>query len=108
MLRQRAGLSDITFSSQQEALNKIYHERRIELFTEFGFRWLDLKRTQTIDSIMPSIATDKGGSWQTTDQLYPIPLSEIQTAPNIIQNPGYNYARGVIEKLLTRDCNILS
>ncbi len=32
----------------------------------------------------------KGGTWETTDKLYPIPLTELRVDPNLIQNPGYN------------------
>ncbi len=77
-------------TSKINLLSAIQHERQVELFTEWGHRWLDLKRTNTIDAIMTDATLEKGGSWQPTDQLYyPIPLSELQRNPKLIQNQGY-------------------
>jgi len=86
IIRNRAGLSDIVSSSQLTLLNAIQHERKVEFFAEWGHRWFDLKRTQTADAILGPI---KGSDWQSTDVLYPVPSSEIQSNPNLIQNPGY-------------------
>jgi hypothetical protein len=90
IIRNRAGLANTTATTQQDLLNAIYRERRIELFTELGHRWFDLKRTGKIDSVMTVITPQKGGTWETSDQLFPIPLGEIQLDPNLTQNPGYN------------------
>lgn len=90
IIRNRAGLPKLTGNSQETVLNAILHERRIELFTEWGHRWLDLKRAKTIDAIMAVAAQRKGSNWQTTDQLYPLPQTEIDKDRNLIQNPGYN------------------
>ncbi|WP_449435446.1 RagB/SusD family nutrient uptake outer membrane protein [Pedobacter steynii] len=71
-----------------EALRVVEEERRHELFTEWGHRWFDLKRTGRIDAVLSS----KPG-WQSTDQLFPIPNGEILGAnPNMkgAQNPGYS------------------
>jgi hypothetical protein len=89
LIRLRAGLSAIEVSTQTDLLNAILHERQVELFTEWGHRWLDLKRTSKADIILKQV---KGQNWQTTDQLYPIPQSELNGNPNIKghQNPGYN------------------
>ncbi len=91
-IRTRAGLSITSASSQSDLLAAIQHERRLELFSEWGHRWLDLKRTGSVDSVM-TIATPikSGGSpWQTYQQLYPLPfVSDIQTDPNLVQNQGY-------------------
>jgi hypothetical protein len=75
--------------SKKEALNAVLHERQVELFTEWGHRWFDLKRTGTINTIMPAVTQAKGGTWNNNAALYPIPLSEIQNNPNLVQNPGY-------------------
>lgn len=88
-IRRRAGLKDTTASDKNTLLNLIYHERQVELFTEWAHRWLDLKRTHTIDSVMKIITPLKGGTWEQTDQLYPIPVNELQRNPNLVQNIGY-------------------
>jgi hypothetical protein len=90
VIRTRAGLPSVTNLTQQELLAAVLHERQVELFTEWGHRWLDLKRTNAADSVMPNVAPIKGGSWNSEFELYPIPLtSAIQLDPNIKQNPGY-------------------
>jgi starch-binding outer membrane protein, SusD/RagB family len=95
VIRNRAGLSNISDSiaiSQPALIAAILHERQVELFTEWGHRWFDLRRTGNLDSLMggPSgVCQTKGGSWVSTDQLYPIPLSDIQTDHNLTQNAGY-------------------
>ncbi|WP_264554347.1 RagB/SusD family nutrient uptake outer membrane protein [Flavobacterium sp. N503310] len=86
-IRERAELTDIEFDSQSEALDAIMQERRVELFLEFGNRWFDLKRTGHADAVLGAL---KPGSWQSTDELYPIPIEEIKKAPQLTQNDGYN------------------
>lgn len=88
---QHAGLSTPLPlpSNQENAIYTILHERQVELFTEWGHRWLDLKRTKTVDATMTSITPTKGGTWEATDQLYPVPESEIIKAPQLTQNAGY-------------------
>jgi starch-binding outer membrane protein, SusD/RagB family len=90
MIRSRAGLANTTASTQSDLIDAIYNERRVELFTEYGQRWFDLKRSEKIDAVMSVITALKGGSWETTDQLYPIPLNDLQADPNLTQNPGYH------------------
>jgi hypothetical protein len=89
VIRKRASLSNTTANDKNSLLAAILHERQVELFTELGNRWLDLKRTNNVNNVMSIIAPLKGGTWEPTDQLYPIPLSDIQKNPNLIQNPGY-------------------
>ena len=88
-LRQRAGLPLIQETdpgiSQDNLLAAIGRERKFELMTEWGHRWLDLKRTGTTETILSSIKLD----WQQTDALYPIPQSERLLNPGLTQNPGY-------------------
>jgi hypothetical protein len=74
---------------QSQVLNAVLKERRVELFTEFGHRWLDLKRTASVDSIMSIVTPLKGGTWQSSDQFYPIPVEDIFRNPNLKQNSGY-------------------
>lgn len=72
-------------------LSAILHERQIELFAEWGHRWFDLKRTKNIDAVMNEVTPLKngGGQWKSTQQLYPIPQSELSADPNLTQNSGY-------------------
>lgn len=93
MLRNRAGIPQLSlFQGQHEALSAIAHERQTELFCEWGHRWMDLKRTGAIDSVMSKQTPLKygGKTWNSFQQLYPIPKSEIATDVNLTQNPGYN------------------
>lgn len=72
------------------AMNAIIHERQVELFTEWGHRWFDLKRTNMLDSVMSVVTPLKGGRWEARDKLFPIPLNELIYNPNLSQTPGYN------------------
>ena len=92
-IRLRAGLPDYSGSTAQTSLlSAILHERQVELFTEWGHRWLDLKRTGTLNAVMGApggVCAVKGGSWSINSQLFPIPFSELQKDPNLVQNVGY-------------------
>jgi hypothetical protein len=89
MIRSRAGLSPVAVTTQAELLNRIQQERRVELFTEGAHRWLDLKRTNTINKVMSVVTPLKGGTWESGDALYPLPFGDIQKNPNLTQNPHY-------------------
>lgn len=86
LIRSRAGLAPVNSSSPEQVTRLIQQERRAELFAEWGHRWFDLKRWMATDSVLGPI---KAELWQTTDQLYPIPQSEISTNPHFTQNRGY-------------------
>ena len=88
-IRTRAGLANTTATTQSALLAAIQQERKIELFSEWGHRWLDLKRTSTVDAVMSVVTPQKGGSWSPYKSLYPIPQSEIGKDPNLVQNAGY-------------------
>lgn len=92
VIRTRAGLNPITVSNKSDLLKAILKERQVELFTEWGHRWLDLKRMQMVDDVMKGITPLKanGSPWVSYQQLYPLPLvSDLQKAPSLIQNEGY-------------------
>tara|TARA_R110002020_G_scaffold37072_4_gene111782 strand:+ start:2817 stop:4232 length:1416 start_codon:yes stop_codon:yes gene_type:complete len=88
-IRVRAGLAPLADTNpemgQQALLDMIMEERKQELFTEWGHRWFDLKRTGKATEVLAPLKP----LWQDTDVLYPIPGEERAKNPNIIQNEGY-------------------
>jgi hypothetical protein len=87
VIRRRAGLPSLPITiSQDQCLAAVEKERKTELFTEWGHRWIDLKRLGRANDVL---SAEKGSVWQSADQLYPIPFSEIDRDPNMVQNPGY-------------------
>jgi len=92
-IRHRAGLPDYSGTVDLTSiLTAILHERQVELFTEWGHRWLDLKRSGTLDAVMggaSGVCHAKGGTWASTDQWYPVPQNEILNNSNLKQNSGY-------------------
>jgi hypothetical protein len=92
VIRTRAGLPNYAGATDQTSvLAAIMHERRIELFCEWGHRWYDLKRTNMINTVMGTdgVCAAKGTTWNADWALYPIPLTEIQANPFLTQNQGY-------------------
>lgn len=85
-VRQRAGLERLEFLSKVQLQEAILQERRVELFSEWGHRWYDLKRTGRADAVLSAI---KEKDWQATDELWPIPESELLLNTNLKQNEGY-------------------
>ena len=85
-IRNRAGLGNTTAATLDDLLDAILQERRVELFTEKGHRWFDLKRMGKAIEVLAPI---KPG-WQDTDVLFPIPNAELLLNPNLLpQNDGY-------------------
>jgi len=85
-IRERAGLTDLPPSlTQTEVFAAVAQERRIELFSELGHRWLDLKRIDSADAVLGAIKS----TWKPTAKLFPIPASELINDANLTQNPGY-------------------
>lgn len=96
VIRERAGLQKIAITnpgiSQSILLDTILHERRVELFGEWGHRWFDLKRTGKIDQVMSvhtPLKSNGSVQWQPYQALCPILLNDIRLNPNLVQNPGY-------------------
>jgi len=85
IVRSRAGLPNTMAASQQELLDSLLYERQYELFTEWGHRWLDLKRTGKVNDVLSSMKDE----WDSEDALYPIPESQLVSNNNIVQNAGY-------------------
>lgn len=88
-VRFRALLNETTATSKPALLEAVLHERQVELFSEWGHRWLDLKRTGRVDAVMTIETSKKGGTWNSNWQLYPISFADIEKDPNLTQNPGY-------------------
>lgn len=91
VIRTRAGLTDITSSTQSTLLTSILRERRNEFFAEEGHRFFDLKRTGLINSVMTLEAPLKigGATWNTNLSKWPISTTEIEANPNLSQTAGY-------------------
>ena len=85
-IRNRAGLSNFNLTDKNSLLTAVLHERQVELFTEWGHRWFDLKRTNNATNVLNAV---KGAGWQPFDTLYPVPQVEIQNNGRIVQNAGY-------------------
>lgn len=88
-IRNRAGLPDLSASlTTEQTLAAIAKERQVELFAEWGHRWMDLKRTGKANDLLSAIPLKQPwlGSYQL---LYPIPQQDVLTDPFLIQNPGY-------------------
>lgn len=92
-IRRRAGLGVYNGAADRVSLlNAIQHERQVELFTEWGHRWFDLKRTGTLDALMSGptgLTALKGGKWNLNDTILPLPLTEITINPRLGQNKDY-------------------
>lgn len=84
LIRSRAALTPIAATDKSSAMSAIVNERRHELFCEWGNRWFDLKRWNLANSVLGSKP-----NWNTNVQLYPIPITQINSNPNLSQNPGY-------------------
>lgn len=85
-VRGRAGLNGTTAADMPSLLEAVEQERRLELFTEWGHRWLDLKRTSRATAVLSPLKPE----WNAEDVLYPIPQSELNKNPYLKeQNAGY-------------------
>jgi len=84
-VRVRAGLAVHTLgnqvTTQAQVLTQIELERRLELAFE-GDRWADLNRLGRAIAV-------KGIQDRPGQALFPIPLRDTRTSPNLTQNPGY-------------------
>lgn len=85
IIRSRAGLGANTAATKAALLTAIEKERRVELFAEWGHRWIDLKRMGKIDAVLQPV---KAG-WQSYKALYPIPDGQLSLNRGLRQNEGY-------------------
>ncbi len=79
-VRTRAGLGNTAAATKADLLQAIEDERRLEFAFE-PHRWFDLVRTGRADDIFTGISSDK--------YILPIPVTELQTDPALVQNPSY-------------------
>lgn len=85
-VRSRARIGLKSTVSKNELLQFILLERQLELFTEYGHRFFDLKRSGLIDATLTPV---KSG-WSSTDKLFPLPQNELSINENLRpQNSGY-------------------
>ncbi len=85
VIRAKSGLAPLEPTDQALLLEAITTERRHEFFAELGHRFLDLKRTGTLDAVMSKLKQ----TWSAHAALFPIPDIEITNNPNLLQNEGY-------------------
>lgn len=89
-LRQHRGLSAFTASDFNSVRAELIKQRRLELVGE-GFGATDLFRFMGKRSIADADALRQSEILPTSQYVaFPIPQTEIDANPNIVQNPGYN------------------
>lgn len=85
------GYTNVTFATQQQAIDEIIQERFKELAFE-GHRFWDLKRRNLPVSRLPQDAVSAAGTTLAAGNfrfVLPIPITEITANPITQQNPGY-------------------
>jgi len=85
------GYADVAFASKDIAISEIMDERFKELCFE-GFRFFDLKRRSL--PINRDLSDSRNPNWQNLPAdsylfALPIPSTEFEGNPNMVQNPGY-------------------
>jgi len=86
-VRDRAGVPLSTASTQEALLLAIENERRFEFAFE-AHRWFDLSRTKRAKEVLETL--NPNVSVEPHEQLFPIPVTQIQLDNSLEQNPGYN------------------
>ncbi|WP_418892546.1 RagB/SusD family nutrient uptake outer membrane protein [Limibacterium fermenti] len=80
--------------TKDAVFNRIMHERAVEFPAE-GLRYYDIRRWEVAKKIMNGDVADALGNhiyytkFEDKDYLWPIPGSEIDKNPKLIQNPGW-------------------
>ena len=89
-------LPDVVAGAPADMFKALMHERRVELATEWDYRYEDLVRWHRAGLI--NIKTDPSvnfgypeskTNWKETFLLKPVPQSELDLNQNLTQNPGY-------------------
>lgn len=96
VIRSRAGFTTPlpSFTTIAAGMLKLEQERRVELFTEWGHRWYDLKRWKSVTGDLTKTRADDvlpltKPSWKSTAILMPIPAEARKTNQSLSQNLGY-------------------
>ncbi|WP_163323989.1 RagB/SusD family nutrient uptake outer membrane protein [Draconibacterium mangrovi] len=109
MIRNRAGLPDKMTTDQAEAREWYRHERMVEFFGE-GDRWYMIRKWMIAEDVIKTVHPIKiyhyadgshewfydtssdadARSWNDANYWLPISRTEINKAPQLQQNPGYN------------------
>lgn len=109
MIRNRAGLPDKMTTDQAEAREWYRHERQVEFFGE-GDRWYMIRKWMIAEDVITDVhamkiyhyedgshmwhydtsTTVDDRNWKDANYWLPIPRTEINKAPQLQQNPGYN------------------
>jgi hypothetical protein len=108
-VRNRAGLPDRVTTDQVQARTWLRHERALELFAE-DRRWYDIRRWMIAPTVLTNVrqmlikklqdgsrtwtvdmtTTIDDRTWKDAAYWIPIPRDEMNKAPQLVQNPGYN------------------
>ncbi|MFB6454420.1 RagB/SusD family nutrient uptake outer membrane protein [Chitinophaga sp. Hz27] len=87
IIRNRAGLPNLTAIAGDQLLDAIAKENRLEFLGEWGHRWMDLKRTGKATDILGKLSYKQ--PWDGHSLLLPLPQAELANSPNLKQNQGY-------------------
>lgn len=94
-IRARAGLEAFNDTNKEKFIKEVWDQRYFELCYE-NKTWFDILRTRQIRddktgnyTPFDGYKTRAGKTYTETQLLFPLPLREIQTNPNLKQNPGY-------------------
>lgn len=90
IIRKRAGLATTTATTAVALVADILRQRRLELAYE-GHYWIDLRRTNTVQSTLGTGSTTTPNSWdQPFRNLFPLPLRDINLGGGVlVQNQGF-------------------
>lgn len=85
-IRNQAGLGNTEALTSSEIIDAVLAERRLELFTEHGHRFFDLKRTGKLNTALAPVKPQ----WKNSNRFLPLPESELLLNSNLKpQNEGY-------------------